>query len=104
MGVLSDFCDCKNRNLGDEINLSSYEEDNYLCPFTDSSKNKKDLNDKSFGGGDMNFQNKIIKSNILNKNQINLTKSLISNVNTSYGMSINYYNNSNINSQKSSLG
>ena len=32
MGVLSNFCDCKNINNGEEINLSSYQEDTPQTP------------------------------------------------------------------------
>ena len=117
MGVLSDFCDCRNTVNPEDINLSTCEENyDYLCPFSDSSSNKKEPNfnfqsnilDEN-NNKNHNLGNKITKSNTLNKKQTDLTTNIIYNINTSYEMNFNYYNkldfniNNNNRSQKSSF-
>lgn len=116
MGVFSDFCDCNNKANREEINLSTCKENfDYLCPFSDSSPEKKESNfnfhAKTFDENNKknhNLDNKVIKSNTLIKKQTDLTTNITYNINTSFEMNYNYYNKldlniNNNNSQKSSL-
>ena len=115
MGVLSDFCNCRNKANQEEINLSTCEENfDYLCPFSDSSSDKKEPN-FNFHANTLNennnkkhnLGNEVIKSNTLGKKQTDLTTNITYNINTSYEMNINYYNkldfNINNNSRKSTF-
>jgi len=107
MGVFQEFCDYNNKDNGEDINLSTCEENfDYLCPFSESQDNKNESNfnnrSKAFDEKDntnQNLKNKIMKSNTLNKKQTDLTTNITYNINTSYEMNFNYYNklDSNIN-------
>ena len=113
MGVFQEFCDCSNKDNGEDINLSTCEENfDYLCPFSESPDNKNESNFnnrvKTFDEKDnknKNLENKIMKSKTLTKKQNDLTTNITYNINTSYEMNFNYYNkldsNINNNTQKS---